>query len=216
MGETNKTVEKKVPQKYGNIAENSIVVKIEEDQHAKVNKKSEYIGVSFDGNTSKWKVQRRSKIKLLSNGYYDDEETWARASDTLARKLMKNGEQNHKLNFPEDDTEVYPEKKKTSSKFIGVSFNKKELKWMAHRWSRSENKMLFNGHYDDEETAARASDTLARKLMKNGEQSLKLNFPEDDTEEKKTSSKFIGVSFYRTRSKWETQRWSKSEYKMLS
>ena len=62
-----------------------------------------------------------------------------------------------------------------------MSFDKKESKWKVQRWSKSENK-LYNGHYDDEETAARASDTLARKLMKNGEQTLKLNFPEDDTE----------------------------------
>ena len=63
----------------------------------------------FDGNTSKWRVQRWSKNKLFYNGHYDDEETAAHASDTLARKLMKNGEQNHKLNFPEDDAEVYPQ-----------------------------------------------------------------------------------------------------------
>ena len=63
-----------------------------------------------------------------------------------------------------------------------MSFNKKESKWKVQRWSRSENKTLYNGCYDDEETAARASDTLARKLMKNGEQTLKLNFPEDDTD----------------------------------
>merc|ERR1712058_51100 len=97
------------------------------------------------------------------------------------------------------ETEVYPEKKKTSSKFIGVSFNKKISKWETRRWSKNENKTLYNGCYDDEETAARASDTLARKLMKTGEQNIKLNFPEDDTEvypeEKKTSSKFIGVTF---------------------
>ena len=35
--ETNENDEKKVPEKYGNIAENLIVVKIEEDEHAKVN-----------------------------------------------------------------------------------------------------------------------------------------------------------------------------------
>merc|ERR1712058_67044 len=101
---------------------------------------------------------RRSKKenKTLYNGNYDDEETAAHASDTLARKLMKNGEQDHKLNFPDDDTEVYPEKKKTSSKFIGVSFNKNESKWETKRWSKSENKTLFNGRYDDEETTARA------------------------------------------------------------
>merc|ERR1712098_255732 len=196
------------------MGENSIVVKIEEDEHAKVNKKSVYFGVTFDGNISKWKAQRRSKSenKTLSNGHYDDEKTAARASDTLAKTLMKNGEQNHKLNFPEDHTEVYPEKKKTSSKFIGVSFEKK---WRIQRWSKKENKMFYNGRYDDEETAARASDTLARKLMKNSSQSLKLNFPEDDTEvypaEKKASAKFSGVTFNTTKSKWRVERRSKNK-----
>ena len=65
--------------------------------------------MTFDGNTSNWKAQRWSKNKTLFNGRYDDEETAARASDTLARKLMKSGEQTLKLNFPDDDTEVYPE-----------------------------------------------------------------------------------------------------------
>merc|ERR1712098_745105 len=75
-------------------------------------KKSEFIGVSFNKKESNWRVQRWSKNKWFYNGHYDDEETAAHASDTLARKLMKNGERNHILNFPEDDTEVYPEKKK--------------------------------------------------------------------------------------------------------
>merc|ERR1712098_567632 len=126
---------------------------------------SKFIGVSFN---SKWTVERRSKNKTLYNGRYDDEETAARARDTLARKLMKDGEKNHKLNFPEDDTEVYPEKRKPSSEFIGVSFHKKESKWTVER--RSKNKTLYYGRYDDEETAAHASDTLARTLMKSGEQ----------------------------------------------
>jgi hypothetical protein len=42
--------------------------------------------------------------------YFKDEETAAHATDTLARKLMANGEKNHKLNFPDDNTEVYAEK----------------------------------------------------------------------------------------------------------
>ena len=54
---------------------------------------------------------------MLCNGTYENEETAANASDTLARKLMKTGEQNHKLNFPEDETEVYPEKV-TGNKFF--------------------------------------------------------------------------------------------------
>merc|ERR1712098_502423 len=117
----------------------------------------------------------------------DDEETAAHASDTLARKLIKNGEQNHKLNFPGDHNEVYPAEKKTSSKFIGVSFNIKESNWKVQRWSK--NKWFYNGHYDDEETTARARDTLARKLMKSGDQTLKLNFPDDDYENEETAAR---------------------------
>merc|ERR1712098_785279 len=153
------------------MGENSIVVKIEEDGHAKVNKKSVYFGVTFDGNTSNWKAQRRSKSenKILYNGHYDDEETAAHASDTLARKLMKNGEQNHKLNFPDDDTEVYPQKKRTSSAYIGVSYIGSYKTWNVQRCSKAENKMVCNGSYKAEKTAAHASDALARKLMVNGE-----------------------------------------------
>merc|ERR1712098_46123 len=48
----------------------------------------------------------------------------------------------------------------------------------VQRWSKNEYKMVHNGCYDDEETAAHASDTLARKLMENGELNHKLNFPD--------------------------------------
>jgi len=46
---------------------------------------------------------------MVYYGYYEDEETAARASDTLARKSIDISEQTLKLNFPENDTEVYPE-----------------------------------------------------------------------------------------------------------
>merc|ERR1712098_813494 len=110
---------------------------------------------------------------MVCNGSYDNEETAAHASDTLARKLMENGEQSHKLNFPDDHTEVQPETI-FSSEYIGVT--KKNLKWRVRRWSKNEKKNFTNGSYDNEETAAHASDTLARKLMESGEQSHKLNF----------------------------------------
>merc|ERR1712098_995892 len=83
-------------EKYGNTEENSILVKIEEDDYDKVNKSSKFIGVTYHKKISKWLVQRKSKNenKNVYNGCYDDEETAAHASDTLARKIMKNGEQN--------------------------------------------------------------------------------------------------------------------------
>merc|ERR1712098_670972 len=80
-------------------------------------------------------------------------------------------------NFPEDYTEVYPAEK--SSKFIGVTYDKDSSKWRVQRRSKNENKNVSNGYYVDEVTAARASDTLARKLMDNGEQKLELNFPDE-------------------------------------
>merc|ERR1712098_592913 len=105
-------------------------------------------------------------------------------SVTLARKLMENDEQKHKLklNFPDVHCEIYREKKNIAPKYIGVNYNKRDSKWYARRLSRNQKKMVYNGGYDDEETAAHASDTLAIKLMKNGEQGHKLNFPDDHTE----------------------------------
>merc|ERR1712034_171241 len=91
-----------------------------------------------------------------------------------ARLLMENGEQRHKLNFPDDHTAVYRKEKK--SKYIGVAIN--DSKWRVQRWSKDKNKIVYHGYHIDEETAAHASDTLARKLMKNGEQGHKLNFPD--------------------------------------
>merc|ERR1712096_23988 len=91
-------------------------------------------------------------------------------------------------NFPDEYIEVLPEKNQTS-KHVGVSFCKSQERWVAQRWKKSEKKPVYNGRYKDEEAAAHASDTLARKLMENGEQNHKLNFPDDDTEKLKNKRK---------------------------
>merc|ERR1712098_114494 len=166
----------------------------------------------------KWVAWRKAKTenKKVYNGYYKDEERAAHASDTLARELMANGERNHKLNFPDDNTEVYPNEK--SSKYLGVSYSVSKTKWCASRRSKNENKTVCNGSYKDEEAAAHASDTLARKLMANGEHDHKLNFPDITTvlfsEKKQGSSKYIGVCYDEKRG-WETYRWSKSWSKIV-
>merc|ERR1712098_589970 len=116
---------------------------------------------------------------------------------------MKNGEQKLTLNFPDENTEVYAEEK--SSEFIGGTYHEKNSKWRAQRWSKEKKTMVTNGYFDDEKTAAHASDTLARKIMENSEQKLTLNFPDDHTEvyaEEKKTSKFIGVSFIGKITKW--------------
>merc|ERR1712096_191381 len=145
-------------------------------------KSSKFVGVSYDTSNQRWLVSRRSKSenKPVWNGSYKDERTAAHASDTLARKLMENGEQNLKLNFPEDKSEVFPETK--MSKYFGVYYNEAHKTWRVQRWNKTENKPVCNGSYKNEEAAVHASDTLARKLMKNGEQNHKLNFPDENTE----------------------------------
>ena len=72
---------------------------------------SQYIGVSYFVKKGTWQATRHSKLgqKTVHNGFYANEETAAHASDTLGNKFMANGEQNHKLNFPDDETEVLPE-----------------------------------------------------------------------------------------------------------
>merc|ERR1712098_703929 len=94
----------------------------------KKSKTSEYIGVRY--RNSKWVVYRRSKNKKMnvSNGSYDNKETAAHASDTLARKLTNKGEQGHKLNFPNDHIKVHPEKIQTSP-YIGVTYQERKSKW---------------------------------------------------------------------------------------
>jgi hypothetical protein len=157
---------------------------------------------------------------MMCNGSYKDEETAAHASDTLARKFMANDEYGHKLNFPDDCTEVYPEKKQASSKFIGVSYDKKNSNWKVSRRSKKCRKNMVDngGTYKDEETAAHASDTLARNLMTKGEYH-KLNFSGDGgemhIEKKQNSSKYIGESYDSKNSRWKMSRRSKNETRMI-
>jgi len=199
-------------------SENSILVKIEESDYVKKQTSSQYIGVTYDKNTAKWKAQRWSEIenKTIYNGCYENEEKAAQASDTLARKLTAHGYK-LKLNFPDNDAEVHNVKKKDTSQYVGVSNNKLNGKWVVARRSKSKNTMVNAGYFDSEEKAAHASDTLARKLMKNGEQNLKLNFPDDNTKVHKKihSSKFIGVTYYKPNGKWFVQRWGKNVNKVV-
>merc|ERR1712098_116100 len=135
-----------------------------------------------------------------------------------ASKLMRNGEQNHKLNFPDDDTEVYPGERVTSSQYFGVTYNLRASRWQAQRYSKPGNKVVYNGSYRKEETAAHASDTLARTLMRNGEEYHMLNFPDDYTEvypERQTSSMYLGVAYNKWNSKWCAYRHSKAGKKLV-
>merc|ERR1712098_190932 len=108
---------------------------------------------------------------------------------------------------------------KSSSRFIGVYYNKQQDRWRALRWNKNEKALFYNGIYKDEETAAQASDTLARILNGNGSQNHKLNFPDDlrsvYQQKMKSSSNFIGVSLRKNCARWMAFRRSKHEKKVF-
>merc|ERR1712098_149293 len=70
------------------------------------------------------------------------------------------------------------------SKFTGVSYCAINKRWNACRWSADRSELDFNGEFEDEISAARASDALAKTLRDCGERIHKLNFPEDEIEAK--------------------------------
>merc|ERR1712098_810811 len=208
--------DEKEPKIVENNEQNSILVKIEEDDYSSKANKSNFIGVHYTKSNNKWRTQRRSKNekKMIYNGTYKDEETAARASDTVARKLIASGEKGHKLNFLDDDTEVNPETEREN--YFGVRYNKQRQTWCASRWSKGINKTFHNGTYKDEETAAHASDTLARKLIANGEKGHTLNYPDDETVVyREKTSNYIGVSYITRDSIWRAERWSKIGNKVV-
>jgi len=206
-----------------------ILVNIEEGHTEAHDNTSQYIGVHLSREevaVARWHAYRRSKNDktMIYNGTYKSEEAAARASDSLAKRLMENGEVNHKLNFAEDsevkaDLMIKSSEKK-SSEYVGVAYLKKKSTWCVSRWSKKEKKTMYNGRFEDEETAARVSDILARKLIANGEHGHKLNFPENDSEVYqegvllKKASKYYGVCF--CQDKWQAKRWSKDEKKMVT
>merc|ERR1711964_928080 len=102
----------------------------------------------------------------------------------MGRALMKNGDKEMKLNFPYDEIEVWAEKK-TSPKYVGLSWIKSKSKWRVERWSKVQGTNVYNGYFnrDEEMRAAHASDDLARKLKNAGEEGHKLNFSENAADE---------------------------------
>jgi len=178
-----------------------------------------YMGVSYHKKDKKWLVWRHSKKekKMINNRSYKNEETAAHASDILARKLMANGEEGHELNFPKDHTtmhpKVRPEENKTS-KFIGVSYKLNRSMWSVMRRSKHKNKMIYNGTYKKEKTAAHASDALARKLTANGEENHMFNFPDSYTEvHSGKRPNYVGVGYFKKQGMWSARRWSRKEKK---
>eukprot|EP01046_Picozoa_sp_COSAG06_P022886 COSAG06_NODE_1795_length_8376_cov_3.340462_1_plen_511_part_00 len=214
---------------------------------------SEFVGVCWNKSRRKWHAGINHDGKQQNLGSFNDEHEAARTVDTAARRLR--GENAHggrskkghwlRLNFPteeevkraqergalltEEDRAAAASEQQRPSKFVGVSWIKKQRQWRAE--VRHDGKPQNLGSFNDEHEAAQAVDTAARRLRgedahggRSGRQWVRLNFPTqrevkraqergalltaDDkaaavaVSERQGPSKFVGVSWDKTNRKW--------------
>jgi hypothetical protein len=121
--------------------------------------KSRFVGVSWNKQDKKWKVQVTDKGKNKFIGYYDDETAAARAFDAyaIAKKI------NTDLNFPSAPGAAghRTTKKGRTSSHHGVFWLKTRKKWQAN--IRVDGKQKYLGRFVDEDDAGRAYDAAIRR-----------------------------------------------------
>ena len=173
-------------------------------------KQSRYVGVSWFKRDRKWKAEIMVRGVSQHLGYFLGEAEGARAYDAaVAAQNLR-----YPRNFPgdtgagqavkraqqRDNRSAIPDKGK--SRFVGVSWNKREKKWQVRATDKGKKK--FIGLYDDETAAARAFDAyvIANKI------NTDLNFPSAPgaaghrTTKKGRTSRHRGVCWHKSRKKW--------------
>jgi hypothetical protein len=119
---------------------------------------SHFKGVHWNKGERKWVAATHIDGKYTYLGSYVDEEEAASAYDIAAVRLGR------PANFPDADGSMVAVKGGGggSSHFKGVSWNKRQNKWMAN--IHIDGKKTTLGRFDDDESAARAYDEVAARL----------------------------------------------------
>jgi hypothetical protein len=188
----------------------------EREQHSS-SSSSRYIGVFWQKASSSWlsqlydpKAQRSRHI-----GYYASEEDAARAYDCAA---VQAGGPGAKRNFPgvvnEPPLTVGEERKqRSSSRYIGVTWNKAGSIWKVQLTNPQTKRDRFIGYCASEEDAARAYDCAAVQAHGSG---AERNFPDEainelpvtpmgDERKQRSSSRYVGVCWDKAKSSWRVQ-----------
>jgi hypothetical protein len=171
---------------------------------------STYRGVSWHKRDYKWKAAINNDGKRHHLGSFVVEEEAARAYDKAARAHHGEKAQRFRmqLNFPTKKEQAAEEAKQqrwikcveAGSKYRGVCWEKSSNKWKAA--IRYNGKLQCLGLFEDDEEAARAYDSAAR--LQQGEKA-QLNFPAEGESGPRKSSKYRGVSWFKSRNKWQAQ-----------
>jgi hypothetical protein len=179
---------------------------------------SRYIGVSWDKGESAFRVQMRDPQTKRKQriGSYASEEDAARAYDCAAVQAHGPGA---KRNFPGEDNSEPPvtlgeeRKKRISSHYVGVFWNKANSSWNVNMWDPLTKRKQYIGSYASEEDAARAYDCAA--VQAHGPDA-KRNFPGEAISElpvslgagrkrQGSSSRYLGVCWDKAKSSWLVQ-----------
>ncbi|KAG1667888.1 hypothetical protein FOA52_013648 [Chlamydomonas sp. UWO 241] len=185
--------------------------------------RSRYVGVSWDKSKSAWEVRLTDLQTKRSRriGRYVSEKDAARAYDCAVVRARGAGALR---NFPGEAISELPvtvgeeRKQRSSSRFIGVSWNKAMSAWVVQLTDPQTKRKRGIGFYASEEDAARAYDCAAVQARGPG---VKRNFPgevisempvavgEERRVERKqgSSSRYIGVYWHKSNSVWLVQLW---------
>ena len=114
-------------------------------------KTSRFIGVSWYGHTSKWRVILKVGNKSTTIGYYDDEEQAALAYNAYVRRH----DLGNQLNDVDANGKLVPTTVKSTSRFWGVYWKADRSKWRSqYRDDSMPSKKVEVGYYSDDEVAA--------------------------------------------------------------
>ncbi|KAG1667891.1 hypothetical protein FOA52_013651 [Chlamydomonas sp. UWO 241] len=179
--------------------------------------KSRYMGVSWHKSDSAWHVQLRDPQNKRKRcvGSYAFEEDAAKAYDFEAVKMCG---PDAKRNFPGEVISELPvtvgeeQKARSSSRFIGVCWDKSNSAWRAQLRDPQTKRQRCIGCFTSEEDAARAFDCAVVKVHR---PETKRNFPSEviselpvskgEEQKERSSSRFIGVCWNKSRYVWRAQ-----------